>query len=121
MIMMMMIMIIKSSKWYEHKPPGVLENGSNKILWGFNVHCDHLIERRRPDIAVINKNKREFLIIDIAVPGNGRVKAKEQEKVKKYQDLNTEIANVWSVEKGHCYSCGCWCTRSGLYGFREMD
>ena len=71
----------------------MLENGDNKIL------CDHLIEGRGPDIVVIHNDKKECLIIDIAVPGDARVKAKEQEKVEKYQDLKTEIANVWNIKR----------------------
>ena len=35
------------------------------------------------------------MIIDIAVPGDTRVKQKEQEKVEKYQDLEREIARLW--------------------------
>ena len=88
-----------SSKWYEHKPPGVLEDGSNKILWDFNIQCDYVIEGRRPDIVVIHKDKKEYLIIDIAVPGDARLKAKEQEKVKKYQDLKMEIAFMWNMKR----------------------
>ena len=36
---------------------------------------------------VIGKDKKECLITDIAVPGDVSVKAKEQEKVEKYEDL----------------------------------
>ena len=88
-----------SSKWYEHKPPGVLENGSSKNLWDFNMKCDYMIEGRRPDIVVIHQDKKECLIIDIAVPGDTRVKVKEQEKIKKYQDLKMEIANMWNKKR----------------------
>ena len=41
---------------------------------------------------VIDKDKKECLIIDTAVPGDAKVKTKEQEKVEKYQDLKIEIA-----------------------------
>ena len=39
------------------------------------------------------------MIINIAVPEESRVKAKEQEEVKKYQDLKTEIANKSNMKK----------------------
>ena len=89
----------RSSKWYEHKPPRVLENSINKILWDFNIQCDRLIEGRRPDVLVIHKNEKECLIIDKAVPGDSRVKANEQEKVEKYQDFKTEIANMGNMKR----------------------
>ena len=34
-------------------------------------------------------------IIDIAVPGDGRVKEKEREKVEKYQELARELRKLW--------------------------
>ena len=72
----------------------MLENGNNKILRDFNSQCDHLIEGRRPDIVVIDKDKNKCLIIDIAVPGDARVKVKEQEKVEKNQNLKAQIVNM---------------------------
>jgi hypothetical protein len=47
----------KASKWYDHKPPAVLENEESKILRDFNIQCDHVIEARMPDIVVIDKDK----------------------------------------------------------------
>ena len=39
------------------------------------------------------------MIIDIAVPGDTRIKQKEQEKIEKYQDLKREIARLWRLRK----------------------
>ena len=36
-------------------------------------------------------------MIDIAVPGDGRVKDKEKEKVEKYQDLARELRKIWKT------------------------
>ena len=36
-------------------------------------------------------------IIDIAVPGDSRVKEKELEKIEKYQMLRVEIRLIWQV------------------------
>ena len=55
-------------------------------------------EARRPDIVFIDKEK-EVVIIDVAIPGDERVKDKELEKVEKYQLLKDEIAKVWHVRK----------------------
>ena len=48
---------------------------------------------------VIHKDKKECLIIDSAVPGDEKVKTKEQEKVEKYQDLKMEIAYMWNMKR----------------------
>ena len=86
-----------SEKWYEHDPEGAIENEDVKILWDINVQCDNVIQARRPDIIVIDKKKKEALIIDVAVPADTRVVEKEIEKIEKYQDLKREIVRLWEL------------------------
>ena len=62
-----------------------------------NIQCDHVIEARRPDIVVVNKQERKCTIIDIAVPADKGIAEKENEKVEKYQDLKREIARTWNM------------------------
>ena len=47
------------------------------------IQWDHVIEARRPDIMVVGKEDRVCKIIDVAVPADCRVNAKESEKKKK--------------------------------------
>ena len=75
-----------------------MENDNIKILWDFNIHTDRVIEARRPDIVVVDKRNSEAVIIDIAVPGDLRVKDKEMEKILKYQNLALEISRMWNVK-----------------------
>ena len=42
-----------------HNPAPVLENATHKLLWDLDIHTNHLISARRPDLIIINK-KREF-------------------------------------------------------------
>ena len=86
-----------SEKWYEHTPDGVVESDHVKILWDINVQCDNVIPARRPDIIMIDKEKKEALIVDIAVPADIRVAEKEKEKIEKYQDLKREIKRLWKL------------------------
>ena len=44
-----------TSKWYMHSPAPVLQNNTQKLLWDFDMHTDHLILARRPDLIIINK------------------------------------------------------------------
>ena len=47
----------------------------------------------------MDKTEREAIIIDIAIPGDYRVKDKEDEKEEKYQLLKDEAAKVWRMRK----------------------
>ena len=71
-----------------------------KILWGFTVQCDWKIEARRPEIVFVDNRDREAIIIDIAIPGDRRVKGEDQEEVEKYQLLKDEVAKVWHMHWG---------------------
>ena len=76
-----------------------MESENFKILWDFTIQCDGKIEARRPDIVFIDKKKREVVMIDVAIPGDDRVKEKELEKVEEYQLLKDETAKVWHMGK----------------------
>ena len=85
--------------WYEHKPESVIENANFKILWDFIIQCDHMIEAKRPAIVVVDKVKKETMIIDVATPGDARVCDKEREKIDKYSLLKDETARLWHMKK----------------------
>ena len=57
-----------ANKWYEHQPQGLLENGHHKLLWDFNIQCDHETEHSRLDLVIVDKEKKTMCIIDIALP-----------------------------------------------------
>ena len=46
------------------------------------------------DIVLIDKKNQETFIIDVAIPGDFRVREKEAEKKSKYQDLALEISRM---------------------------
>ena len=44
-----------------HNQVSVLENDTHKLRWNFGIQTDHLISVRRPDLIIINnEKKREF-------------------------------------------------------------
>ena len=88
----------RANNWYEQKPEGVVESENFKILCDFTIQGERKIEARRPDIVFVDKKEREVVIIDIAIPGNDRVKDKELEKLEKYQLLKDEM-QVWRMRK----------------------
>ena len=67
--------------WYEHESKSVAENENFKILWDFTIQCDHIIQARRPDIVIVDKVKKETIIIDVAIPADKRACDKEEEKI----------------------------------------
>ena len=89
----------RANNWYKQKLEGVVKSDNFKILWDFTVQCDRKIEARRPYIVFLDKKEREVVTIDVAIPGDDRVKDKGLEKLEKYQLLKDEIAKVWRMRK----------------------
>ena len=82
-----------------HNPSPVLENDTHKLLWDFNIHTDHLIPARRPDLIIINKKKKSICkIVDFAVPADHRINLKESEKKDKYLDLARELKKLRNMK-----------------------
>ena len=46
-----------TEKWYEHVPERVVENEDVKVFWDINVQCDNMIEARRLDIILTDKQE----------------------------------------------------------------
>ena len=90
-----------TNKRYMYNPAPILENDTHKLLWDFDIHIDHLISARRPDLTIINKknqkNKRNCKIVDFAVPAGHSRKLKECEKKDKYLDLARELKKPWNM------------------------
>ena len=87
-----------NEKWFLHEPEPVQENERCKWLWDFTIQTDKVLEHWRPDIVVIDKGKKECIIIDFAVPEDQNITAKEQERTTKYQNLLIEVEKQWDVK-----------------------
>ena len=83
----------------------VLENDTHKLLWDFDIRTDPIISARRPDLIIINKNKK---ILDFAVSSDHKIKLKECEKRDKYLDLARELKKTVEYE-GDNYTNSDWC------------
>ena len=56
---------------------------------------------------ITDKRDKSCQIIDMAIPEDGRVREKEDEKVAKYQDLAREVRKMWGVRtKGYSSGSG---------------
>ena len=87
-----------ANKWYMHNRAPVLENDSHKLLWDFDVQTDHQNSARRPDLIIINKEKKICKIVDFAVPADHRIKLKEYEKRDKEKTMEYEGDNYNNCE-----------------------
>ena len=91
-------------KRYEHQPQSVVENENCKILWGFNIQTDHVIEARRPDMIVVDKVKKTCTIIDLDTL---RQQSKQQRdgKDRKILKFSTRAQKIMEHEsEGYSYN-----------------
>ncbi len=77
-----------------HNPGLVLENDTHKLLWKFDIHTDHLISAKRPDLI----KKRTCRIEDFAVPADPRIKLNGSEKKANYLYLPRELKKLWNMK-----------------------
>ena len=89
----------RKEKWYEHCPEGVVEDDDVKLIWDINIQCDNVIEARRLDLILVDKKAKSCVIIDVAIPGDCRIREKEIEKIEKYHNLKRELKRLWWLKK----------------------
>ena len=66
---------------------GILQSNNNdNNNCDINIQCDTIMEARTPDLFLVDKKGKSSVIVDIAVPGDCRVREKELEKNEKYQN-----------------------------------
>ena len=76
-----------------------MEDDDVKLIWDINIQCDNVIEARRLDLILVDKKAKSCVIIDVAIPGDCRIREKEIEKIEKYQNLKRELKRLWSLKK----------------------
>ena len=76
-----------------------MEDDDVKLIWDMNIQCGNVMDVRRPDLILVEKNAKSCVIIDVAIPGDCRICEKEITKIEKYQNLKREL-KVLVGEKG---------------------
>ena len=64
------------------KPESVQKYEIYKILGGFEIQTDYLILGKRQELVFIKK-KKNYYLVDFAVPVDHKMKVKESEKTNK--------------------------------------
>ena len=67
-------------------------------MWDLGIQTDRKVAANRPDIIVKDKKENKCYLIDMSVPGDCNVNAKEFEKRAKYKDLEIEIQRMWKMK-----------------------
>ena len=67
---------------------------------------------KRPNLILVDKKGKSCAVVDIAVPGDCRVREKELEKNEKYQSLKIELKRLLSLKSRDCTS---GCRSSGVH------
>ena len=74
-----------------HNAAAVIQNDTHKFLWDFDIRTDHVILARRADLIIINKKKKNCIIVDFAISADHRIKLIKSEKKDIYQALGREL------------------------------
>uniref|UniRef100_A0A2H1W504 SFRICE_021545 n=1 Tax=Spodoptera frugiperda TaxID=7108 RepID=A0A2H1W504_SPOFR len=82
--------------YYKYKPQAVLENERFKLYWDRTI-TDKTIYNNRPDITMLDKQKKLVYIIDIAICNTHNLTNTHSEKIAKYTDLSIEIKTQWKI------------------------
>lgn len=78
--------------------PQVKENEEAKVMWEMPVQTDVTVTHNRPDIIYTDKAENKTYLIDITIPSDYNIGAKEIEKLSKYHLLKKEIARLWNTD-----------------------
>ena len=63
-----------------------------------------MIEARIPDIVLVDKVRKETMIIDVVIPWDARPCNKERDKNQQKQLFKRQHCQIVDDEKGHCVS-----------------
>ena len=61
-----------------------------KLLWDLNIQRDHDIQHKKPDIFIAYKDEIKYQLLEFVLPGDKRMKLKEQEKLNDNNDLKKD-------------------------------
>ena len=84
-------------RWYEHQPQKIVEGKDVTIMYDVAVNTDRAVGANRPDIVIHDREKKMCILVDVAVPNDSNISAKEVEKLSKYKDLEIEISRMWKT------------------------
>ena len=76
-----------------------MEDDDVKLIWDINIQCDDIMGARRPNLLLVDKKVKLYIINDAAIPGDCRIREKEIKNIQIYQNLKKELKRLWSLKK----------------------
>ena len=89
-----------SHRWYEETPEAVRVSncGRFEIWWDKPVNTSKRLDHNRPDVILIDRDRKYWTIIDFSVPNDKNVEDKVNEKLNNYEELAKEIRKIHKVK-----------------------
>lgn len=73
----------------------VTTDGKIKLLWDFPFATTNQIQANRPDMVVVDQERKKMTIVEMSCPGEKNITEKEIEKQQKYADLMFELRKTY--------------------------
>ena len=88
-----------ANNWFEEVPNTVQssENSQFEIWWDRPIETTVRLEHNRPNVILINRQDKDWKIVEFSVPWDKSVLLKEEEKIQKYIPLAKKIRKVHGV------------------------
>ena len=69
-----------------------------EIWWDRSVETPKKLDHNRPDMVLIDKKDKKWLIIDFAVPNDKNILKTCKTKIDKYSELSSQVRKTYHVE-----------------------
>ena len=79
-------------------PLPVVDTSNVTILWDFPIRTDRTIQANRSNRVIKHKQNKTCQLVDMSVPSDSNISAKQFEKISKHKDLEIEIAKIWKLK-----------------------
>ena len=91
--------VMCAGRWFEEVPDEVRVSDDKKyeIWWDRSVNTTQQMEHNRPDVVVVDRIKKMWVIVDFSVPWDKNIVSKEEEKILNYSPLAKEIRKMHRV------------------------
>src|SRR5699024_8136098 len=73
----------------------VVENERSRIYWNFPITTVRHLPANKPDVLLLDKQEKCLFVIEFSAPAENNIKTKEEEKRTKYQELITELRQLY--------------------------
>lgn len=92
--------VARHERWYDETPDTIRKSGDGRfeIWWDNTVVTPTHMEHNRPDVVVIDHVLKKWVLVDFSVPFDANVLKKEDDKIRIYAKLSTEINKLHRVQ-----------------------